>query len=104
MKSIVVAFSLAVGLTTLPACEAAGPALPAPGPNAIEVTIKTEPGGGNIVVDGAPVGTSPQTVKLNPGPHRVRAAMSGYYPSPETKIQVGAQEPKEITLPLVASH
>lgn len=85
-------------------CEPAGPALPPPGPSAIEIVVRTEPPGGTIVVDGAPLGPSPQTVKLNPGPHRVRASMSGYYPAPETKIQVGASEPREVTIPLVASH
>jgi hypothetical protein len=88
----------------LVACEGGGPALPAPGPNAIEIGVKTEPPGGNVIVDGIPVGPSPQKVKLNPGPHRVKASMSNYYPSADLKIQVGATEPKEITIPLVASH
>ena len=41
---------------------------------------------------------------LNPGPRRVRATMSGYYPAPELVVQVGAGSPKEVTVPLVASH
>ena len=84
-------------------CEAA-PAPPVVGPNAIEIVVRSEPGGATILVDGAAVGPAPATVKLNPGPHRLRASMSGYYPAAETKIQVGASEPKEHTLTLVASH
>jgi len=85
-------------------CEAAGPALPAAGPNAIDITVKTDPPGGTVIVDGASLGPSPQAVKLNPGPHRVRASMSGYYPAQEMRIQVGAEGPREVTVPLVASH
>ena len=51
-----------------------------------------------------PEGLLPATVKLRPGPHRVRASLSGYYPAPETRVQVGASEPAELTLHLVASH
>jgi hypothetical protein len=86
------------------ACEASAPNVPQAGPNAIEIVVRTEPAGATVVVDGAPVGASPATVKLNPGPHRLRASMSGYYPAPETKIQVGASEPREHVLTLVASH
>lgn len=86
------------------ACEPATPALPPAGPNAVEVVLKTDPPGGTIVVDGAPLGPSPQTLKLNPGPHRLRASMSGYYPAPEMKIQVGSAGAREFTVPLVASH
>jgi hypothetical protein len=85
------------------ACEAAAPAPPA-GANAIAIVVRSEPPGATILVDGAAVGAAPAAVKLNPGPHRLRASMSGYYPAPETKIQVGASEPKEHTLTLVASH
>lgn len=101
---LTVVVAAALGPLAASACEPAGSALPPPGPSAVEIVVRTEPPGGTIVVDGAPLGPSPQTVKLNPGPHRVRASMSGYYPAPETKIQVGASEPREITIPLVASH
>jgi hypothetical protein len=97
--------ALALGLL-LPAvaCEPAASPLPAPGPNAIEIVVKTDPPGGTVIVDGAAIGPAPQTVRLNPGPHRLRASMSGYYPAPETKIQVGAEGPREVVLTLVASH
>lgn len=85
------------------ACEATTPA-PTAGAHAIAIVVRSEPAGATILIDGAAVGVSPATVKLNPGPHRLRASMTGYYPAPETKIQVGAGEPKEHTLTLVASH
>jgi hypothetical protein len=43
-------------------------------------------------------------VKLRPGPHRLHATLSGYYPAPSTRVHVGATEPTELTLHLVASH
>src|SRR5437899_112572 len=79
-------------------CDAAGPALPAAGPNAIEMTVTSSPPGATVVVDGSPLGMAPAKVKLNPGPHRARASMSGYYPPPELKFQVGTTEPKEVTV------
>ena len=86
------------------ACDASGPALPPAGPNAVEIAVDSAPSGASITVDGSIVGTAPQVVKLNPGPHRLRASMSGYYPTQDTKIQVGEGEPTKHTLSLVASH
>ena len=98
-KAVIAAAAFAFG-----GCEPAGPPLPPAGPNAIEVTVSSQPPGATVVVDGASLGTSPAKVKLNPGPHRARASMSGYYPPPELKFQVGASEPREVTVTLVASH
>ena len=67
---------------------------PAAGPNAVEIVVRSRAAGrhrprrrrrGRA--------RRPPRVKLNPGPHRLRASMSGYYPAPETRIQVGASEP-----------
>lgn len=88
----------------LAGCEPVAPAAPPAGPNAIEIVVRTQPPGGTILVDGMAVGPSPATVKLNPGPHRLKASMSGYYPSAETKIQVGSGAPREHVLTLIASH
>lgn len=85
-------------------CDPAAPAQAPPGPRAIELTVRTDPPGALVTIDGAPAGAAPVTVRLNPGPHRVRASMSGYYPTPETRVQVGAFEPRDIVLSLVASH
>ena len=91
-------------LLLVSACEASAPALPAAGPNAVAIQIDSVPPGASVTVDGTIVGAAPQTVKLNPGPHRLRASMSGYYPTQDTKIQVGEGEPTQHTLSLVASH
>jgi len=92
-------------LVGLAACTAApAPALPDPGPNGVELTIKSAPDGASIVIDGIAAGTAPLKVKLRPGPHRMRASLTGYYPGPDTRVQVGATEPPEVTLHLVASH
>ena len=96
-------WSLALVLLGAVSCEGA-PAATAPRANAIAIVVRSAPSGATILIDGSAVGTAPATVKLKPGPHRLRASMSGYYPTPETKIQVGASEPKEHLLTLVASH
>jgi hypothetical protein len=98
-----VCWAFVVVAAALIGCDPVAVSLPA-GPNAIQFTIKTEPPGATLVVDGAPIGKAPATVAINPGPHRIKATMSGYYPAPETRVQVGASEPREITIPLVASH
>lgn len=101
-----VAWLLALALPSLAvACEGgAAPSLPDPGPSGIAFAIKSEPSGAAVTVDGVAVGTTPAQIKLRPGPHRVRGALSGYYPAPETRVQVGASEPAELTLHLVPSH
>ena len=68
------------------------------------ITVTTSPPGASVVVDGAVVGEAPVTVPLNPGPHRLRATMSGYYPGAELKIVVERGVPTTHTLSLVASH
>ena len=103
LRGAVALVTLALLAGLVAACEGAT-AAPTAGPNAVEIVVRSAPPGATILVDGSAVGASPATVKLNPGPHRLRASMSGYYPAPETKIQVGAEQPKEHTLTLVASH
>lgn len=99
MRSVVVVVAL-----VLAACDAAqAPSLPA-GPGAADVSVLTVPPGAAVVVDGVGVGLGPVTVKLNPGPHRLRATMSGYYPVQETKIVVERGVAQTQTLTLVASH
>ena len=107
--AVVVALAGAVALVGVvavgsAACEPAKSAMPVAGPNAIEIEVKSNPPGATVIVDGAPLGSAPVKVKLNPGPHRLRASMNGYYPPPETRFQVGAGEPHEVTINLVASH
>ncbi len=87
----------------LGACEAQKPQLPEALPSASDITLTTEPAGATIVVDGIPIGTGPQTVKLNPGPHRLKALLNAYFPA-EQRITVNGREKQTITLTLVASH
>ena len=94
----------AASLFALLGCESAAPAMAPVGPGAADITIVSQPPGAAVVVDGQPRGQAPLTVKLNPGPHRLRASMSGYYPAPETKIVVERGTAATHTLPLVASH
>jgi hypothetical protein len=101
IRSLAVA---SVGLIGAISCEPAGPALPAAGPNALEVTVASTPPGASLVVDGAAVGVAPVTLKLNPGPHRAHASMNGYYPAPEARFQVGADQPRSVSIALMASH
>ncbi len=95
---------LVVTALALLSCENAPPAAVVAAPGAADVTVVTQPAGAGVLVDGAPVGPGPVTVKLSPGPHRLRASMSGYYPVQETKIVVERDTPATHTLTLVASH
>jgi hypothetical protein len=99
MRIVVVVVTL-----LLVACESPPTALAAPGPGAADITILTQPAGAAVIVDGQARGAAPVTLKLNPGPHRLRASLSGYYPAPETKIVVERATAATHTLPLVASH
>jgi hypothetical protein len=93
----------ALGL--LGACEPAKlDGLPPPGPSAVEVTIGTQPAGATVVIDGTPMGAGPVTVKLNPGPHRVKAAKSGYFAADQKLVVASGDAPKKIELTLVSSH
>jgi hypothetical protein len=100
LVSAVAAIGACDGATTAPVA----PAGAAADDRRTPVTITTTPPGASVVVDGVVVGESPVTVPLNPGPHRLRATMSGYYPASETKIVVVRGEAATHTLALVASH
>ncbi len=100
-RLLVVSLSLCfVGACT----DAPAVGLPDPGPAATPLTITTTPGGATVTVDGVGVGNSPVTVQVRPGPHRLRASMSGYYPAPETKIVVERGTAATHALSLVPSH
>ncbi len=86
-------------------CEEAAPAtLPPPGPGATPLTVTTTPPGAQVTINGVVVGTSPVTVEVSPGPKRVRATMSGYYPAPESTVVVERGRASSHALHLVASH
>lgn len=91
-------------VAVLMGCEAAQkPQLPTPRPSASSITLETSPAGARMTIDGIIVGPSPITVTLNPGPHLVKAALTGYFPV-EQKIQVPSKTQKTVQLTLVASH
>lgn len=95
---------LALALPAL-ACEPAKVGgLVEPGPNAVAIEVTSEPPGATVVVDGTPVGPAPQTVKLNPGPHTVKAMKSGYFPQEQKLVVTSGEPPPKLTLTLVASH
>jgi hypothetical protein len=108
MLRVVVLLAAPLALPALAGCPAT-PAAPstsaAPGEDRrTPITITTTPAGAVVLVDGAPVGEAPVTVPLAPGPHRLRATLSGYYPAPETKIVVERGVAATHGLALVASH
>jgi hypothetical protein len=104
MRLLIVAAAVPAMIAML-ACESSSsPALPAAGPNALEIEVTSTPPGASVVVDGVASGVTPVKLKLNPGPHRARASMSGYYPPPEMRFQVGADQLTTVNIPLMASH
>lgn len=104
-RSLPLAALLALALPAL-ACEPANVGrLAEPGPGALTIEISSQPPGANLVVDGTPIGPAPQSVKLNPGPHTVKAMKSGYFPQEQKLVLSSSQErPPRVTFTLVASH
>ncbi len=96
-------FSAALVPALTVGCEPATIALPDPGPNAVTITVTSTPPGATISVDGIPVGPSPQTVKVRPGPHRFKAMQSGYFAA-EQRVTASSDTPNTLALTLVASH
>ncbi len=75
-----------------------------PGANAVLVEIDATPAGATVVVDGTPLGSAPQRVKLNPGPHTVKAMKSGYFAQEQKLVVSSGAPPPKLKLTLVASH
>lgn len=103
-QALVVAVFACTVVATVGCNDAPAAALPDPGPGATALTITSTPAGAAVSVDGVGVGTAPVTVQVKPGPHRLRATMSGYYPAPETKVVVERGAPATHALSLVPSH
>ncbi len=97
------ALLIAAAISSL-ACDAPAAGLPDPGPAATALNIVTVPPGATVTVDNVNVGQGPVTVQVRPGPHRVQAMMSGYYPAPEVRIVVERGVPASASVQLVASH
>ncbi len=97
------ALLVAVAISSL-ACDAPAAGLPDPGPAATALTVVTEPAGASVTVANVNVGKGPVTVQVRPGPHRVQAMMSGYYPAAEVRVVVERGVAASVSVQLVASH
>lgn len=75
-----------------------------PGPRAVEYAFSSAPAGAALFVDGTPVGTAPATLKLNPGPHTVKATLSGYFSQEQRLLVTAGEATGRLELTLVASH
>ena len=59
------------------------------------VTVTTEPAGAQVLVDGQPRGTTPATLELDAGSHRIELRQAGFKPW-VTDVQVVANEPQTL--------
>lgn len=73
------------------------PLPPEPG----DVSVRTEPLGARVVVDGVERGPSPQTLELPPGEHTIAVDKPGFVAQQQT-IDVEPGTPQELVLTLVA--
>jgi hypothetical protein len=71
-------------------------------PNAdSKLSVKTDPPGADVLVDGTKLGTSPATIDVRPGAHRVEATESGYF-SADAWVTTSALGPQEVSLTLAS--
>ncbi len=77
--------------------------LPPAGPSARAVQFTSEPDGAAVFVDGALVGRTPLTLKLDPGKYRVTIRSARYLPY-ETDVLVPFGEDVHVAASLIASH
>lgn len=64
--------------------------------------IETSPPGATLTVDGAPVGESPKTLELSPGPHAIEAARPGFVPARRrVEVRYGVENTVALTLEAV---
>ena len=70
-------------------------------PTKTSLVVHTDPGGADVYVDDAHVGTSPVTLeKLNPGAHRVRILKNGYQAF-EKELELHAGDPQVLRAELL---
>ena len=72
-----------------------------PPPATAAVSVRTEPLGARVRVDGAEQGFSPQALELSPGEHTIAVDKPGFLPQ-EQKLTVEAGAPQELDVVLVA--
>ncbi len=98
------ALLIAAAISSLACDDVPAAGLPDPGPAATALSVLTDPPGATVTVDNVNVGQGPVTVQVRPGPHRVQAMMSGYYPAAEVRVIVERGVPSSTSVKLVASH
>lgn len=99
------AFAVAVSVVVPLACDPVPTGrLEPPGPRAVEYALASDPAGATLFVDGTPVGTAPATLRLNPGPHTVKATLSGYFSQEQRLLVTAGEATGRLELTLVASH
>ncbi len=65
-----------------------------------QVTILSRPLGATVIVDEQPVGVTPYTGQLAPGPHRVALSLRGYADSAQ-KLELAADRAQDLEVTLV---
>ena len=65
-----------------------------------QLTVLSRPLGATVIVDEQPVGVTPYTGQLAPGPHKVVLSLRGYADS-EHKLELPADRAQELDIPLV---
>lgn len=83
------------------AVEGLAPKEPAP-PAPASVSVRTEPLGARVVVDGTELGLTPQAVELPPGEHTVAVDKPGFVAQQQT-ITVEPGTPQELVITLAAA-
>jgi hypothetical protein len=83
------------------ATEGLAPKEPPP-PVAASVSVRTEPLGARVVVDGAELGLTPQAIELPPGEHTVAVDKPGFVAQQKT-ITVEPGTPQELVITLAAA-
>ena len=92
----IIPLTIAAGSTVSHAIE-----MPKAGPTTGQLTIRTEPAGARVTVDGSPSGTTPLTLEgLAPGPHKVALANDATSITQEVTIQAGMTA--SLVVPLTA--
>jgi tetratricopeptide (TPR) repeat protein len=67
-----------------------------------QLTVMSTPPGATVVIDDQPLGVTPYTGQLAPGPHRVQLSLKGYVET-EKEITVAAEHAADLTIELPAA-
>lgn len=65
-----------------------------------QFTVLSRPLGATVIVDEQPVGVTPYTGQLSPGPHKIVLSLRGYADS-EQRLELPADHAQELDVPLV---